>query len=762
MPTVINLSSGPQEFWGDEQVYYWYRPNSVGPAPLVSALMALEVWMERHIEAEREPEELFQKVLSGSRCVAALGICLGMALAYPEKCLTAALPLVSSSAVWLMDVKRVSRDASKSFGVGHLGRHRHIYKLVAERDKRPQRSRDVRSRAMYYMFVRGESLRVSFEHAVDQFTEELPFFYQEERESPEAKAYLWEEMENFQIFGDRANYRQQQVENGVQIWVEPPEHIRARNEPFLARLNERGRWYSVNRWARKTIEEGKAAEGMTVEQGVAFAKEFQRPSDFSTPYETVDEQSNSVRLQAIAGVAAAVLLTAFEWAKEQGHIAWCREILLAAARMPSREHFMDSRHTNFLDDPRVSAGRGLGALVVHGVADAKVREQILGLVASPYLQVVEAVFRGLYDAWAVNDVLCWNALSLGLSLCLVPRKFVPLGDSPIRDAQEAKWANELLRKHVGNLKKKVIPALPRMLVGEDIIFLSDLAQRPLFALPFSLLANSPQTKEKLLQLTDDLMAWTTEENRPDLDNRRSYHTSAPYGWNGFFADWVSRLTQSLSLEEARLHVLMPIRATWPFAPWLIADLLASYIGYHMGNMEPPTADAQAAWREMCSWILASPEIVRETHYDSLSSGMADAISLIVFVRVGRSDGKDGWPHAALFREIIEKWVEVVGHHPTAYSYFLTMLDGPGWRFCPEPAVQWLTQVVEADADTRKILKKNGNGERTAELLMRMWNTYEENLRDNINTLQQYAALIDQLITVGVPLASILQQKLENL
>jgi hypothetical protein len=372
------------------------------------------------------------------------------------------------------------------------------------------------------------------------------------------------------------------------------------------------------------------------------------------------------------------------------------------------------------------------------------------------------VFRGLYDAWAVNDVLCWNALSLGLSLCLVPRKFVPHGDSPIRDAQEAKWANALLRKYISNLKKNVIPPPPRMLLTEDIIFLWDLAQRPLFALPFPLLAISPLAKEKLLQLVDDLMVWTAEENRPDPDNRRSYHTRAPYEWNDFFADWVSRLTRSLSPEEARQHVLMPIRDTWPFAPSLTADLLAGYISYHIGYMELPKADTQAAWREMCHWILESPEVVREARYDSLSSRIADAISLIVFVRAGKSCLKNTWPHAVLFRDIIEKWIAVVGYNPSAYSYLLTMLDGPGWLFCPEPALEWLTRIVNANADTRKIWKKDSNGERTAELLMRMWNTHEENLRDNLATLQRYAALVDQLVTVGVPLASILQQKLENL
>jgi hypothetical protein len=111
---------------------------------------------------------------------------------------------------------------------------------------------------------------------------------------------------------------------------------------------------------------------------------------------------------------------------------------------------------------------------------------------------------------------------------------------------------------------------------------------------------------------------------------------------------VARLTQLLSLEEARQHVMIPIRDTWPFAPSLTADLLAGYLTYHIGYMEIPTTDAQAAWREMCSWILESPKVAQETDYDSLSSRMADAISLLVFVRAGKAYLKNGWQHAVLF------------------------------------------------------------------------------------------------------------------
>ncbi len=109
----------------------------------------------------------------------------------------------------------------------------------------------MRSLATYYVLAADESLRATFERAVARFIEDLPFLYREEQEAPDAIASLREEMENFQVFGVRANYRQRTVDDHVEIWVEPPEPIKARNEAVLERNDERLGWLKIDMWARK-------------------------------------------------------------------------------------------------------------------------------------------------------------------------------------------------------------------------------------------------------------------------------------------------------------------------------------------------------------------------------------------------------------------------------------------------------------------------------------------------------------------------------
>jgi hypothetical protein len=72
IPIELHLASGVTQLWGDQNVYYWFR-GALAPEAVASALMALEVWMERQVEDGRDPLELFTTVLEGSQRVAVLG-----------------------------------------------------------------------------------------------------------------------------------------------------------------------------------------------------------------------------------------------------------------------------------------------------------------------------------------------------------------------------------------------------------------------------------------------------------------------------------------------------------------------------------------------------------------------------------------------------------------------------------------------------------------------------------------------------------------
>lgn len=769
LPVVINLTSGPREFWGDGEVYRWFRPNATGPNAVMSAVMALELWMEQEIEAGRDAVALFEKILYGSECVAILGVCMSVALANPHKCLRAVLPVASSPSVWMMDIRRYTGDLMGSFGGDPFGRHRHIYELQAKRDKLPQRRMEVRHLGTYYLFGKDKPLAEAFAQAVANFTENLPFVYEEERENPGAIAWLKKEMQFFQSFGNRDNYRFIETERGTEVSVEHPQHLIEQNREELTAMAERNLWIRLNTWAHQSIEAGKAANSMSVEEALVAAQQIQRPDDFLTLYLNHGGNVENWRLKAIAGVAAASLSADFERVQAQGQLDWCRRVLLAAAHMPEKGDILDSRKGGLFDDPKVYAGRGLGALVAHNSADLEVRETLLRLVTATHYNVITAVFSGLQNAWGVDEGLCSNALSLALSLCLRPRKIKVSFYSAERGETEAKWVDKLLKAHIKNLKNNLVPAIPRIRRSKRFSFLWELTVHIVENLPIAALLNTPDGHKKILQLIDDLVSWTVAKHKPEVESeddprKQRYQKHRRdvlhlWEWNKFLFSWLSRLSTLLSSEETREHILVPIKNSWPDAPRLTADLLEYYFFTNIAMSSTPTAKAQAEWREMCGWILDDLHGKRNDQY--LDEDEAAAASLIIFVHHNMALFDKGWEHVTLFTDVIDKWIDAIEANADFYSHLLIMLSEAGNSFFPEPTLKWLNRFLGASWPTKELLEEHQNGVRTAELLERVWNDVEGQIRSDKAILQRFSWLVDQLVPLGIPLASLLQQKLEQ-
>lgn len=762
LPVTINLPSGSREFWGDAEVYCWFRGTTVGLYPVISALMALEEWMERQIEAGRDVEALFEKVLSGSNSVAVLGICLSMALAYPEKCLKVALPIASCPDIWEMDISRLAYDSRNSwnaFKKWEFNRSNDwLYDVLERRNKKQQRSLDIRGLAMYYVWSNDDSLRVPFEQAVEKFRENIPFRYQEQQDHPHVVAELQEQMNNYQIFGKQENYRYRRVEDRIEFWVEHSEKIRKHNEELFAPNFELQRWLGVYLWAEETINNCKAQESMTLEEAIAAVKELQTSKDFA---ETDKEDIRSfTRLQAIAGVAAAILIADFEWVRTQNHLEWCRAILLAAGRMAKASMSPFSI--------KVYAGRGLALLATYGVADIEVRQQILQLISeslrrfSDTGEVVKALFIGLKNAWNVDPVLCWNALSLCLSLSVIPGKLyygTRVGRFGTSFEELETWEDNVIQNHFDYLAKDEIPDFPRIPTVRNIVVVHEQVKYGLYALPLTELCRDSNTKDRLILLCDNLIARTIADNLP-VERKPDSQSPKPYMWNLFIFDWMACLAKMLSVEETRQHILTPLRDNWTQIPELTADLLNGYISHQIAYAEGPTAQALEIWKEICNWVLDSSELARKDSDDYLDHDTGEVLHLIVFTQYSSSRIKDDWQHAHLFIDIFDKWVSVAGHHPDAYSHFLIMLNGIGWQFAPKPTLEWLNRCAN-NAVHHFWNEQRGNGTRTAELLNRIWNNFEQQIRNNKLILQPYSNLVYQLVKAGIPLAGVLQQKLEG-
>ena len=768
VPVVVNLPSGTRKFWGTAQVYAWFRPTYNAPHVVSSALMALEMWMERQIEKGRDAEELFHKVLSGSDCIAVPGICIAMALAYKQECLKAVLPLISRPAFWSMDIARYTFDISTSASATFdpFGQYPFHASLMEQRNKQPQRSREIRHLAYDYLFSGSNELRDSFIQAVAQFTEDLPFTYEEEKNSPERYIAIKEQMEIFQVVGDPKNFRFEKYEDGqILAYAEPPQALRDRLAEEQEKLNTTNRWIALCNWVSRSLKDRTLAAGMSLDQAVISAQELQQPGDFTEPIRLSGLEH--MRLEGIVGAASVAVLLGKDWLQQQAtggneHLAWCRKILLSASQV-TIETLFDSRTAELPFHPKATAASGLAALSTYGGTDEEVDRQILRLVGDPHIQVVRSVFRGLANAWEIKPVLCWNALSLALSTSMLPRPDL-LDDSDweedsyeFRTARESQRIQKLVSDHIDNLDRGTIPDLPRIQSAGPIDFLWDLAGSVIQQLPGEKLCTDVLSRTKLLQLHDDLLFWTIATNSPDEDGREPH---GYYEWNTAFFDWATRLSAFLSIDEMRKHLLNPIRACWQDSPKLTTDLLKDYVFNRLAFAEPLTEDALTGWREICAWVL---DDYREstTNYGRAHLDSSGALAAIVFIGYGGCLLKSTWPHARLFIGIIDEWVNLVGSEPRRYADLLLML-GVFWKqFETSTVIEWVRRSCSKIEHSKEFWGERKNAERTAEMLQRLWHQRKEEVISNSLVLRAYSTIVDELVITGVPLASALQQTLEQ-
>ena len=767
LPVRVELPSGTRELWGDETVYYWFRTHGNTSNTVASALMALEAWMEGEIATERPAEELFDRVLRESECVAVAGACLSVSLKYTDDALRAVLPLLSAPGLWSMDLTRSVHDGNRvpipdAFAVPTLPRHAHIEKLRAARDAEPHRSASVRQLAMYVMAFGDDEVKTALDRAAARFTVDLPFRFAEEAADEAHVAELREKMENFQALGTAANYHETEVNGQAGVMFEPPAELAERNTEAQEAAAEGMLAITLDGWARGAREAGRAVTAANLAAAVASARRLQRPDDFASPVSFSRDGGEAFRLRAIAGTAAAVLTTGgYGWARANDALAWSRDVLLAAARTPLPDDGSDSRTSVDDGDSRVSAAKGLGALVVNGDGSPEVRRSLLDLLADPRIRVPEAVMAGLAQAWDADPVLCWNALALGLTLVQVPRGIQPLSYGVVPNPDEAAWRAGLVAEAKRRVETGEVPDLPRLPTHEDgWYFAWNLAPKLLVWLPLALLAADPARKPALLQLLDDLMAWTIAQNRPREVRGRLLEPSPPFQWNQDFMGWTAAFARYLPDADVTEHILAPVRNVFEDAPDLTAGLLKGYVNYHLGFMAEPPAASVRQWKEIAAWVLASERVRGLAGDRHMGHTIAHAATLPIFVWEFGPTLKAEWPYAPLFTDMIGQWVETLGTNAYAFACLLMLLNGTGWNLTPAPALEWVWTCVDR-SDPDRLLGTHGNAESLAGFLQRMWHEHRDAVLGDAEQRARYSRLVDRLVGRGIALASVLQRRLEE-
>lgn len=755
VPQTVRLSDGDHEIWGDEGVYAWFRYPSLAAHGVTCALMALERWMDEQIKAGEDVTTLVETVLSSSSSSAIAGVCVSVALADWRTRAQSAMPLLEHPAFWFMDRARAVQElGAPSFVDTFIGfaleGDQNIAKRMAEA---PHRRLRIDHLAYAVLLGDSDEARETLQTAMKGFPESPPLFFEEEREDAALVAKRVQVCELIAAAADPESYEfvPGEEEGTFVIQVRLPKELEARERQSRRELGELEQIYKLFGWAWEVVKEGRS-EALSLQEALDLAQQFVSEDN---PGVRPASHLERVRAQAIALTAAALVERNLEWARTNNCLSWCREQLLTAARRPEESPPGDIPMSRYPWGFRRSAARGLPTLLRARPRDASIRRAIRHLCAHPKYEVRALLFGGLRVLWSTDSDFVWGCLRLGVRIAV---------RAP--SARTSTLAGRL--KHslwsLGYRTQGAIGlSVPRMLTRVPVSQIDWYALScVLYALPLGNPDAPLELSPKHLALMDDMLALTVrlyELSQETYGDHRTQWVPVPPEWRWPLFDLVSNWVMYLPLEQAQEHFLHPIESNWEEAFGLAEDLLRAVL--LAGSTPELHGRFVQVWRTLIPEMLQSPTCKNLS--GRLSRELENVLGLMILHdRTGVVAWQvEFWEPVLDLIDLIDLWVEVVGHHPECLPSLVGLLQSIASRLVPEYGVKWLFTCLENATSAEQLLKRSGVSSSLAVLLHYAWYTQSDSLRADSTRWHQFVVLVDHLAARGEQVAVELQRRIQD-
>ncbi|HWX65422.1 MAG TPA: hypothetical protein VNZ27_03240 [Rhodanobacter sp.] len=799
LPVIVSWDGNPREFWGDHQVYLWFR-GTWGSDAVRCALMALEWWALQQLDSGASFADVFDKVTDRNESVAVLGLAVSLCLAFPQVSLAQSASLLTCSHLWGWDIARWIGDRHPVNQMGNWYRHRRELTANKELNERPHRQQDIRQLLPYLIFAGDDDLQQRVLAGVFAFPQHLPFEYEEEKKNGNRVAELTEKMTVFAERGVLDNWQVQQARDGdgYLIWCDAPsthtERFKEQSED-QARLSE---YFALGLWANEALEKG------VVDPKITLSEAWQRVQviDKDNAFDLTEDFHEQQRAAAIAGVAFVLA----RYSDDDAAFSWSVEALHRAATAPEAQRNFLLRSSVLAMHPKVFAVHGYSGLLARDRLVREAQAALLHAALHPLEHLAAAVFVSMASYAAKYQTFCWILIDLGIGRSIADRDHIPNHYNVVPDAYEHAANEKLLRRAKLALAKNAVPKLPAIPMPwikqpqlswsalkdwasgllrrpaaqqalryraspetngyqrNSRIFLWHVAEALILKAPLVALTGSPDAAQRVTALACQLRDFTIMEVVPPFaDSRREYRGNTPFEWVYACSAWLGEVLAAIPEFEAKEQLITPILA----AENETALLLLHTVMYHfmLNALATPTDISDAdlmLWRYLADWVLANPEGSNPLS-EHLDREFTDCIFSLFFCATGGFSSllcaiNPGWRHLSLFLYTVEKAVTKLGANSTVFTALTTLLSHGGCDWLPDPALGWIETTVETRAADIPFWQIHG--ENTVALLKSVVAVKQDAMTEALR--QRIIRLADRLVDGGVRGAGFLQQELLRL
>ena len=744
VPLELTFPWGAQRFWGSDREYLWFR-STWAPAAIGCGFMALEEWCFTELGRSRAVDELIQQIVEGNECIAILGIASMIAL-HTETVSDSTLPLITSQRLLTADRNRMVQDFSSTtnlIGFTNSTDKPHIEAIQAA-NARPVRRTQLSSMVPRFVFA-APPLSDRVREAILNFKNNLPYQYEEHRDIPKARADLTAQaleyaelvdLENYQVYRTKEDSDQIAVVH-VSPSAAKPENV-ARAEGASKRLAQTNLWA----WASKSFEEKTLSDTYTIEGAIALAKEADARDLFEHLDDEDEEELLPMRRGAVAATAAITLN--FREGCTQENLAWSRDVLRRAIRLPKKPGPMWSPGSVIPWHQGIYVARGLAADLREGTAAHGTAHDLLGLIAHPLEVVSLAALEEACKLWPKDSKLTWAALILAFSLCHVPP--LPRGqlrqhDEALHSSSEAQAALDAALAFYENGSGWAPLSLPppawvkvepgkgqrgrrsfavfdeddavdaaEMWGEPDVFWYSKRAAEILERIPFDEVLSS-SAKSALLDFLTGVLDWTNQKNAPPWvePGRQDRSETLIFEWTHTLGSTLGQVAGLLPLSDYQARFLDPILGLEGDNCWdLLSPFASTYICSYVYDAPVVPEDAVATL-DLCLDRLLQASALKQNGYRRgklYGFDLPELVRTLMFVSVERADlaaryVNGDWSEISRILPLIDRFVRAGGWATSVMDPFLTLCERARANY---PAEAFADQVLAIIGDGPDNLK----------------------------------------------------------
>ncbi|MDI2076558.1 ATP-binding protein [Bradyrhizobium sp. Mp27] len=713
IPVVLEFPWGRQEFWGDWHVFGWGL-GMLGSQLLQCAYLSLAYWAFKEVEKGRSTSAVIKQILDGSECYASLGLCLRLAIETFEVSETT-LPIVTCQRLWEHDFARLIHEPQKDidlFGFGFLTQLKgEKAKAKAFLESREYRKHDVRELAMRFAVSSDASLRDRFKMALEAFPENLPYIVEEERESPEITKELKEKAELWSGLGNIENYRRYETKDAqIAIGYEPPKPPAEATQERAAKAAESLHQQSVLAWALRSLNEGKPAEGWTLVNAIAFAKEHDLDDLFN---ERADVGPHAIQ-SGVSAIAASVIRFGESGSPDR---PWAWNVMERVLKMREPSDFHGSKipwHPSFhliaalFHDRKSGAPRSdSSACLIHLASHPNEDVQIMAFKAlfldpDPHVQWVAAHFAfdlAHYidqirdeETFERDDTAARSARAAALTKALqglgadTEVSFAPLPPAWVRASKRNRRAQDYW-------------------TDPECSFDGQYAAKLFVHFPLEQWCRSDVYRPKIQSLLADLARWTAERLMPPWDDKKTRQDKETnlFEWDRTLGTMLARALPFYDLAWIRNSFFKPFSPDDEEALRVLAQFAESIVTRHVFDAKDVPENALLILDDCVQRVINDKVFVPGGYRAGEVHGhdMPELIKALLFVNVdaecpGAARFVNGdWSSIAIIMPLVTKLVKATGWSTYVMTNFLTLCERAAASYPIDPFIEQATAALNS-------------------------------------------------------------------